>query len=116
MLRTTASRDDMSPDRGGRLAGDRSTGGAGGWGRSAFVGRLWAGGGAGGRLWLGPCPPRGRGVGADYWGVTKGGPAGSALLLIFAGALGVYTWVLMPTTETVGPTAPVDPDFEPERH
>jgi hypothetical protein len=55
-------------------------------------------------------------VGAVYWVVTKGEPAGSALLLIFAGAMGVFTWVLMPTVDNVGPTAPVDPDFEPERH
>jgi len=54
-------------------------------------------------------------VGAVYWVVTNGEPAGSALLLIFAGAMGVFTWVLMPTVDNVGPTAPVDPDFESKR-
>lgn len=39
-------------------------------------------------------------------------PAGSVLLLIFAGAMGVFTWILLPTADNVGPTAPVDPDFE----
>ena len=39
-------------------------------------------------------------------------PIGSVLLVIFAGAMGVMTWVLLPTLDNVGPTAPVDPDFE----
>jgi NADH:ubiquinone oxidoreductase subunit 6 (subunit J) len=51
-------------------------------------------------------------VGVSYLLLT-GEPAGSALLLIFAGAMGVFTWVLIPTADNVGPTAPVDPDFEP---
>lgn len=54
-------------------------------------------------------------VGIAYWILTGGEPAGSALLLIFAGAMGVFTWVLLPTVDNVGPTAPVDPDFEPPR-
>jgi hypothetical protein len=37
------------------------------------------------------------------------------LLLIFAGAMAVFLWVLLPTSENVGPTAPVDPDFEVKR-
>ena len=37
--------------------------------------------------------------------------AGSVLLLIFAIALGVMIWVLGPTLNDVGPTAPVDPDW-----
>jgi len=50
-------------------------------------------------------------VGVAYLLLTHE-PAGSALLLIFAGAMGVFTWVLLPTADNVGPTAPVDPDFE----
>lgn len=51
-------------------------------------------------------------VGIVYMIVTDGEPAGSALLLIFAGAMLVFTWVLLPTAENEGPTAPIDPDFE----
>jgi len=51
-------------------------------------------------------------VGVVYLVVTDGEPAGSALLLIFAGAMFVFTWVLLPTVENEGPTAPIDPDFE----
>jgi hypothetical protein len=54
-------------------------------------------------------------VGAVYWFASKGEPAGSALLLIFAAAMAVFLWVLLPTADNVGPTAPVDPDFEPKR-
>ena len=54
-------------------------------------------------------------VGAVYWLTTGGEPAGSALLLIFAGAMAVFLWVLLPTSDNVGPTAPVDPDFEVKR-
>jgi hypothetical protein len=54
-------------------------------------------------------------IGAVYWWASHGEPAGSALLLIFAGAVAVFLWVLLPTAENVGPTAPVDPDFEVKR-
>jgi hypothetical protein len=54
-------------------------------------------------------------VGAVYWWATGGEPAGSALLLIFAAAMAVFLWVLLPTSENIGPTAPVDPDFEIKR-
>lgn len=53
-------------------------------------------------------------VGVVYMIVTHGEPAGSSLLLIFAGAMFVFTWVLLPTVDNEGPTAPVDPDFEPK--
>jgi hypothetical protein len=53
-------------------------------------------------------------VGIVYLVVTHGEPAGSALLLIFAAAMGVFSWVLLPTVDNEGPTAPVDPDFEPK--
>ena len=54
-------------------------------------------------------------VGVVYLWASHGEPAGSALLLIFAAAMAVFMWVLLPTTDNVGPTAPVDPDFEPKR-
>ncbi len=54
-------------------------------------------------------------VGAVYWLVSGGEPAGSSLLLIFAAAMAVFLWVLLPTANNEGPTAPVDPDFEPKR-
>jgi hypothetical protein len=54
-------------------------------------------------------------VGAVYWWASHGEPAGSSLLLIFAGAMAVFLWVLLPAADNVGPTAPVDPDFEVKR-
>ncbi len=51
-------------------------------------------------------------VGVIYMIATHGEPAGSSLLLIFAGAMGVFLWVLVPTAGNEGPTAPVDPNFE----
>lgn len=51
-------------------------------------------------------------VGVVYLVLSHGEPAGSALLLIFAAAMAVFIWVLLPTQDNVGPTAPVDPDFE----
>ena len=53
-------------------------------------------------------------IGATYWWASRE-PAGTALLLIFAAAMAVFLWVLLPTANNVGPTAPVDPDFEPKR-
>lgn len=49
-------------------------------------------------------------VAVIYWLLTYE-PAGSVLLFIFAIALGVMIWVLGPTMNDVGPTAPVDPDW-----
>jgi hypothetical protein len=46
-----------------------------------------------------------------YWFLSGYEWAGSVLLLIFAIALGVMFWVLGPTLNDVGPTAPVDPDW-----
>lgn len=43
-------------------------------------------------------------------------PSGSVLLVIFAVTMGVMGWILIPTLDNVGPTAPVDPDFEPPDH
>jgi hypothetical protein len=50
-----------------------------------------------------------------YWFISGYEWAGSVLLLIFSIALGVMFWVLGPTLNDVGPTAPVDPDWhEPQ--
>lgn len=49
-------------------------------------------------------------VAAAYW-LLAYEPAGSVLLVIFAIAMGLFTWVLLPTFGDVGPTAPVDPDW-----
>jgi hypothetical protein len=54
-------------------------------------------------------------VGIAYY-LLSGEPSGSVLLVIFAGAMAVMGWILLPTLDNVGPTAPVDPDFEaPDR-
>jgi len=45
-----------------------------------------------------------------YWFMTYE-PSGSVLLLIFAIAMGLMIWVLEPTFNDVGPTAPVDADW-----
>jgi hypothetical protein len=49
-------------------------------------------------------------VAAVYWVLTYE-PAGTVLLVIFGIAMGVMSWVLVPTFGDVGPTAPVDPDW-----
>jgi hypothetical protein len=54
-------------------------------------------------------------VGVIYLWASHGEPAGSALLLIFAAAMAVFMWVLLPTADNQGPTAPVDSDFELKR-
>ena len=53
-------------------------------------------------------------VAVIYWFMTYE-PAGSAMLLIFGIAMGVMSWVLIPTFGDVGPTAPVDPDWHERR-
>lgn len=49
-------------------------------------------------------------VAIAYWFLSYE-PAGTVLLFIFSIALGVMIWVLGPTLNDVGPTAPVDPDW-----
>ncbi|MGI8872150.1 MAG: hypothetical protein ACR2KI_06075 [Candidatus Limnocylindria bacterium] len=46
-----------------------------------------------------------------YWRISYEW-AGATMLLIFSLAMAVYGWVLLPTADNIGPTAPVDPDFE----
>jgi hypothetical protein len=38
---------------------------------------------------------------------------GSVMLIVFALAMTIYGWILLPTANDVGPTAPIDPDWEP---
>ena len=37
---------------------------------------------------------------------------GTVLLIVFAAAMAVMGWILIPTLDDAGPTAPIDPDFE----
>ena len=41
--------------------------------------------------------------------------SGTVLLLIFAIAMGLMIWILAPTLNDVGPTAPVDADWHERR-
>jgi hypothetical protein len=41
--------------------------------------------------------------------------AGTTMLAIFALAMGLFGSILLPSVNDVGPTAPVDPDWEPRR-
>jgi len=50
-------------------------------------------------------------VAAVYWFFSYE-MAGAVMLLVFAGAMAVMGWILLPTLDNIGPTAPVDPDFE----
>jgi hypothetical protein len=50
-------------------------------------------------------------VAAVYWFAAYE-PVGSVMLLIFAIAMAVMGWILVPTLNDVGHTAPIDPDFE----
>jgi hypothetical protein len=49
-------------------------------------------------------------TGVVYWLVSYEW-IGTVLLLIFAIAMAVMGWILVPTLNDVGPTAPVDPDW-----
>ena len=52
---------------------------------------------------------------AAYW-LLSGDPAGSVMMMVFGGAMAVMGWILVPTITNVGPTAPVDPDFDEPGH
>jgi hypothetical protein len=41
--------------------------------------------------------------------------AGTAMLALFGVAMGVMGWILVPTIDDVGPTAPVDEDWQENR-
>ena len=49
-------------------------------------------------------------VGVVYWFLSYE-PAGTAMLILFSAAMAVMGWVLVPTVNDVGPTAPVDSDW-----
>jgi len=54
-------------------------------------------------------------AGAAYL-VLSGELAGATMMLVFAGAMTFFMWVLVPTFDDEGNTAPIDPDFpEPDR-
>lgn len=50
-------------------------------------------------------------VGLIYWVVSYDW-TGTVLLIVFGLAMAVMGWILVPTIDNVGPTAPVDPDFQ----
>jgi hypothetical protein len=50
-------------------------------------------------------------VAAVYWLYSREA-AGTVMLIVFGGAMLIMGWILLPTAANVGPTAPVDPDFE----
>jgi hypothetical protein len=50
-------------------------------------------------------------VAAVYWYLSRE-EAGSVMLLVFALAMAVMGWILIPTANDVGPTAPIDPEME----
>ncbi len=49
-------------------------------------------------------------VGVVYWFFSYEA-AGTAMLLIFGLAMAVMGWILVPTFDDVGPTAPVDENW-----
>ncbi len=49
-----------------------------------------------------------------YW-LLSHDMAGTTMLGIFGLATGLYGAILLPSANDVGPTAPVDPDWEPGR-
>jgi uncharacterized membrane protein len=50
-------------------------------------------------------------VAVAYWFLSYEA-AGTVMLLLFGVAMGVMGWILVPTFDDVGPTAPVDPDWD----
>lgn len=51
------------------------------------------------------------GLGIAYWYFSYEA-VGTVMLIVFGLAMAVMGWILLPTIADVGPTAPVDPDFE----
>jgi hypothetical protein len=50
-------------------------------------------------------------AGLAYWALSYE-MAGVVMLLFFAGAMTFFMWVLVPTFDHEGTTAPIDPDFK----
>ena len=53
-------------------------------------------------------------VAGVYWWLSYD-MAGTTMLAIFAIAMALFGSILLPTANDIGPTAPVDPDWEPKR-
>jgi hypothetical protein len=53
-------------------------------------------------------------VALAYWLLSHDLP-GTTMLAVFALAMALFGSILLPTINDVGPTAPVDPDWEPRR-
>ena len=51
-------------------------------------------------------------VAVIYWKLSND-TAGATMLGVFALAMALFGSILLPTVNDVGPTAPVDPDWEP---
>jgi NADH:ubiquinone oxidoreductase subunit 6 (subunit J) len=49
-------------------------------------------------------------TGTIYWALSAE-MAGVVMLLVFGGAMTFFMWVLVPTFDHEGNTAPIDPDF-----
>jgi hypothetical protein len=54
-------------------------------------------------------------VAATYWKLS-GDMAGTTMLGVWGLAMALFGSILLPTVNDVGPTAPVDPDWEPRDH
>jgi hypothetical protein len=53
-------------------------------------------------------------IGVVYWFFSYEA-AGTAMLVLFGVAMGILGWILVPTFDDVGPTAPVDEDWHESR-
>lgn len=51
-------------------------------------------------------------VAVVYWFLSDYETIGTVLLIVFGLAMAVMGWILVPTVGNVGPTAPIDPDFD----
>ena len=54
-------------------------------------------------------------VAVAYWFLSYE-MAGTVMLTIFGIAMGLYGAILLPAAGNEGPTAPIDPDWEPNEH
>jgi hypothetical protein len=53
-------------------------------------------------------------VALAYW-LLSHDMAGTTMLAVFALAMALFGSILLPSANDVGPTAPVDPDWEPRK-
>ena len=59
--------------------------------------------------------PAGIGVVALAYWLLSHDMAGTTMLAVFALAMALFGSILLPSVNDVGPTAPVDPDWEPRK-